>query len=84
VNANGYIQAALLLSASVTMLALPGLNGTSRVAALISALCAASSMVSFVITLNGRNYRLRLQKTSVGRSVSFFFRPVRMLTGILR
>ncbi|KAF8528644.1 hypothetical protein JB92DRAFT_2863754 [Gautieria morchelliformis] len=64
------LVAALLLSTSVTMLVLPELNGTSRTAALISALCAASSLVSFVITLNGRDYRLRMQKTSLGRSYS--------------
>jgi len=50
------LVAALLLSASVTFLAFPGLNETSRVAALISALCAAASMVSYVITLHGRSH----------------------------
>jgi len=47
------IIAALLLSASVTLLALPDTNGSARVSALISALCAVSSLASYIITLYG-------------------------------
>ena len=54
------------------MLTLPGLPGTSRGAALISALCAASSIVSFVITISRRNYRLRVSKTPLGHAVSYY------------
>ncbi|KAF8520743.1 hypothetical protein BU17DRAFT_46313, partial [Hysterangium stoloniferum] len=51
------VIAALLLSASITLLALPDINGSARVSALISALCAVSSLASYIITLYGRYHR---------------------------
>ncbi|KAF8589626.1 hypothetical protein K439DRAFT_324748 [Ramaria rubella] len=73
------LVAALLLSASVTMLALPDLDKTSRVAALISALCSASSMVSFVITLHERQNRRTLTTSARQTSAILASLPLVML-----
>lgn len=44
-------QAAVILSASVTFLSLPGLDDISRLAGLIAILFSASSMISTVVAL---------------------------------
>jgi TRAP-type uncharacterized transport system fused permease subunit len=44
-------KAAIVLSASVTFLSLPGLDNIARIVALVAILCATASMVSSVIAL---------------------------------
>lgn len=44
-------QAAIILSASVTFITLPGIDDVSRVAGLLAILLSASSLVSAVIAL---------------------------------
>jgi hypothetical protein len=45
------MQAAIILSASVTVISLPGLDDVARVAALLAILCSTASMASTVVAL---------------------------------
>ena len=45
------IQAAIVLSASVTLVSLPGLDNLGRIAGFVAILCSAASMISAVIAL---------------------------------
>lgn len=56
-------QSAVILSASVTLLSLPGLDDIARLAAMIAILFSASSMVSAVVALF--KYKADLERTVV-------------------
>lgn len=56
-------QAAVILSASVTLLSLPGLDDIARLAGMIAILFSASSMVSSVVALF--RYKADLERTIV-------------------
>ena len=56
-------QAAVILSASVTLLTLPGIDDIARLAGIIAILFSASSMVSSVVALF--KYKAELDRTIV-------------------
>lgn len=62
---DGIYQAAIILSASVTFISLPGLDDLSRIAGLIAILCSTASMASTVVAL----FRY---KTDVERSAQYY------------
>jgi hypothetical protein len=57
------LQSAVVLSASVTLLSLPGLDDIARLAGIVAILFSASSMVSTVIALF--RYKADLERTIV-------------------
>lgn len=58
-----FLQAAVILSASVTLLTLPGLDDIARLAGMIAILFSASSMISAVVALF--KYKAGLERTVV-------------------
>lgn len=50
-SAPSFCKAAIILSASVTFLSLPGLDSVARVAGFVTILCSAASMASSVVAL---------------------------------
>jgi hypothetical protein len=57
------LQAAIVLSASITFVSLPGLDSLSRVAGLVAILCATGTIVSSVLAL--MRYKLDLERERI-------------------
>jgi len=50
-EASNITQAAVILSASVTLMTLPGLNGIARIAGLVAIMCSVLSMITSFISI---------------------------------
>lgn len=73
---NGYLQAAIILSASVTFISLPGLDDIARVAALLAILCSTASMASTVIALF--RYKVDMERAGYVGGEGLVFISVRL------
>lgn len=63
VVSNHIMQAAIILSASVTLITLPGLDNLGRIAGFVAILCSTASMISAVMALF--RYKADVERTVV-------------------
>lgn len=70
------LQAAIILSASVTFISLPGVDDVARIAALLAILCSTASMASTVLALF--RYKADIERAPFASGEGFVFLTVRL------